>query len=193
LKTILPTIRRIGYSIVGDSAYVKSLYMSVPFKGVGNNDVLDAYNFYQSQLKITIERAFGVVVHRWAILRGPLVIPVQKVAPLVKCLCCLHNFCIDKNSETTKNVVNISEDVAEHLHGVVQATNILDSNSQGTQVTNRIVTFNNQGAPCELLGGGDHFDDCPHSRRWRDRTVTPMDVMVQSIENQQLLRPLAPP
>jgi hypothetical protein len=184
---------RIGYTILGDNAYVKSTYTSVPFKGVGNNDALDAYNFYESHLRITIERAFGVLVHRWAILRGPLVIPVQKVAPLVNCLCCLHNFCIDKNTGTTKNVANIPKDVAEHLYGVVQATNVVDSNFQGAQLTNRIITFDNQGAPCEFLGGGDHFDDCPHSWRWREGTVTPMDVMVQSIESQQLPRPLAPP
>ena len=51
--------------------------MSVPLKGiVGEYD--DAYNFYISQLQITIERAFGVLVHRWAILRRPLNCPYGK-------------------------------------------------------------------------------------------------------------------
>ena len=84
-KIILP-----GYTLIGDNAYVKKPYMSVPLKGyqTGYND---AYNFYHSQLRINIERAFGAYVHRWAILRSPLVIPTQKVAPLILCLCRLHN------------------------------------------------------------------------------------------------------
>ena len=72
--------------------------MSVPLKGiVGQYD--DAYNFYCSQLRITIERAFGVLVHRWEILRRPLTCPLSKVGSLVMCLCRLHNFCIDAKDE----------------------------------------------------------------------------------------------
>ena len=43
-----------GMTIVGDNTYVKKTYMSVPFKGsqTGYNDT---YNFYISQLRITIE------------------------------------------------------------------------------------------------------------------------------------------
>ena len=68
--------------------------MSVLLKGIVN-DYDNAYNFYVSQLRITIERAFGVLVHCWAILRRPLTCPLFKVGPLVMCLCRLHKFCID--------------------------------------------------------------------------------------------------
>ncbi|KAL3767702.1 hypothetical protein ACHAW5_007466 [Stephanodiscus triporus] len=55
-----------GGTIVGGCAYVKKLYMATPLKGfLGGYE--DAYNFYLSQLRIMIERAFGVLVHRWAI------------------------------------------------------------------------------------------------------------------------------
>jgi hypothetical protein len=82
-----------GLTLVGDNAYVKSMTMAVPFKG---NVTSLQDNFYQSQLRITIERAFSVLVHQWAILRGPLVVPLSKVPPLVSALCSLHNFCINK-------------------------------------------------------------------------------------------------
>ena len=48
------------------------------------------------QLRINIERAFGVYVHRWAILRAPLVILSGKVGPLVMCICHLRNDCNDE-------------------------------------------------------------------------------------------------
>ncbi|KAL7550464.1 hypothetical protein ACHAWF_013689, partial [Thalassiosira exigua] len=84
-KTILD-----GFTFVGDNAYVKKPYMAVPLKGV-LKCYKDTYNFYLSQLLIIIERCFGVFVHCWAILRAPLTIPIQKVAPLVEALVRLHN------------------------------------------------------------------------------------------------------
>jgi hypothetical protein len=66
-----------GFVIVGDCAYVKKQFMATPLRGVQDGPE-DAYNFYLSQLRITIERAFGVFVHRWAILRAPLLCPIAK-------------------------------------------------------------------------------------------------------------------
>ncbi len=63
-----------GGTLVGDCAYMKKSYMATPLKGFfGGHE--DAYNFYLSQLRITIEQAFGVLVHRWAILCAPIVCP----------------------------------------------------------------------------------------------------------------------
>jgi hypothetical protein len=97
----VPKIKK-GYTLVGDNAYVKTEYMSVPIKG-NKTEIEDSYNFYQSQLRITIERAFGVLVHRWSILRGPLTIPLFKVVPLVQALCKLHNFCINERLRSKQN------------------------------------------------------------------------------------------
>jgi hypothetical protein len=48
-----------GGTLVGDCAYVKKLFMATLLKGyLGGYG--DAYNFYLSQLRITIERAFSV-------------------------------------------------------------------------------------------------------------------------------------
>jgi hypothetical protein len=48
-----------GGTLVGDCAYVKKLYMATPLKGfLGGYE--DTYNFYLSQLRITVERAFGI-------------------------------------------------------------------------------------------------------------------------------------
>ena len=54
-----------------DNAYVNTSFMATPFKG-SNSGVKDAYNFYHSQLRINIECAFGMLVHRWGVLRKPL-------------------------------------------------------------------------------------------------------------------------
>ena len=67
-----------GMTLVGDNAYVKTRHMAVPMKGV-TDGYDDAYNFYLSQLRITIERTFGVFVHQWSILRAPLCFPITKI------------------------------------------------------------------------------------------------------------------
>ena len=92
-----------GLSIYGDNAYVNAPYMVTPFKAVSSG-VRDAYNFFQSQLRINIECAFGVLVNRWGILRSPipLNISLEKTTSLVRSLCLLHNWLIDE-----KDIENI--------------------------------------------------------------------------------------
>ena len=84
-----------GYTMVGDNAWVPRLWMAVPIPGHCISGTDDAYNFYHSQVRITIERAFGIFVHRWGILRRPLSVSILKVPPLIMCLMKLHNYCID--------------------------------------------------------------------------------------------------
>jgi hypothetical protein len=74
-----------GMTLVGDNVYVKKMYMAIPLRGQ-QSGWKDGYNFSISQIRITIERAFGVFVHRWSILRAPLTIPILKVPALVETL-----------------------------------------------------------------------------------------------------------
>ena len=86
-----------GLCIFGDCAYTNTKYLATPF--VSATDVKDDYNFYHSQLRINIECAFGMLVHRWAILRSALSskYSMKKIKELVRCLRSLHNFLIDCN------------------------------------------------------------------------------------------------
>ena len=101
-----------GLCLFGDNAYVNTPYMATPFKAVSCGPK-DDYNFYHSQVRINIECAFGILVHRWGILRKhiPYRISVLKTSSLVLALCKLHNFCIFHKQEipktTCKDVANI--------------------------------------------------------------------------------------
>ena len=98
-----------GYTMVGDNAWVPRQWMATPIPGHCITGTDDAYNFYHSQVRITIERAFGILVHRWGILRRPLSISILKVPPLVMCLMKLHNFCIETNSMSTPSTLRNDE------------------------------------------------------------------------------------
>jgi len=61
--------------LFGDNAYGNSPYTMVvtPLKGAKVGDVQDDFNYYyQLQVRIHVECAFGQYVHRWGILRWPL-------------------------------------------------------------------------------------------------------------------------
>ena len=76
-------IMKPGYTMVGDNAWVPRPWMATPIPGHCISGTDDAYNFYHSQVRITIERAFGVLVHRWGIVRRPLSVSILKVPALV--------------------------------------------------------------------------------------------------------------
>lgn len=59
LKTMPP-----GCFIVGDAAYPASDRVLVPYPGTALTLSQDAYNFYQSQARISIEQAFGIMVSK---------------------------------------------------------------------------------------------------------------------------------
>jgi hypothetical protein len=57
--------------LFGDNAYLNTNYMATPFAGVSGG-TKDAYNYYHSQLRIRVECAFGMLTHRWSILRSAI-------------------------------------------------------------------------------------------------------------------------
>jgi hypothetical protein len=178
-KNIITSVIRWGLTLVGGNVYVKSSSMSVPFKGGMTELVEDSYNFYQGQLRITIERTFGVLEHRWAILHVPLVVPIKKVAPLVSYLCRLHNYCINQKNllcESSEQLTSTVEDGARNINRLGLVTNKASS-TKTSAVNNSIVSFTDDNHPGALLNLGHHFDDCPLN--WYSRTSdnVPMDEM----------------
>jgi hypothetical protein len=124
--------------LYGDNAYVNNDYMAVPFLNT-QSDVKDDYNLFHSQVRINVECLFGILVNRWRILKSPLpaTIRIDKVTALVKCLCKLHNFCIQQLCPGVPG---------QYRHGPCTLMDLQDS----AELESR---------PLGLLGGGYHFDD----------------------------------
>ena len=142
-----------GLCFFGDNAYLNSIFMATPFSAVSGGSK-DAYNFYQSQLRIRIECAFGMLTHRWAILRSaiPMNISLKRTIALVIALAKLHNFCIDEKDLKVPAVPPIDELRTEMQGGVPLET---------TTMTGR------NPIPRQLIGGGNHFDDMDRASRRR--------------------------
>ena len=66
-KLECPGFLKQGLCLFGDNAYVNTSYMATPFKACYSGEK-DDYNFYHSQVRISIECAFGMLVNCWGIL-----------------------------------------------------------------------------------------------------------------------------
>ena len=148
--------------LFGDNAYVQSSYMCTPWKAVTSGPK-DAFNFYHSQVRINIECAFGILVHRWGMLRKaiPVGISVSRTTRLVLALCKLHNFCIANREEVAaayeKDVSSILLDGGCRLPRMDRSQDNWRYD-MGTDSPDRLT---------HLLDGGDHRED--HSQELRRR------------------------
>ena len=98
LKTVCQSLP-FPYHWIGDNAYTLTESMIVPFPGPNlhkSQPYFGAFNFYQSQLRITIECAFGVLVRRWGILWKAMEYGLDFQFQIVHACCRLHNFCIKR-------------------------------------------------------------------------------------------------
>lgn len=92
----------LGYTMFGNDAFVETNDMNVPITGKNISAYEDAYNFYLSQLRITIKRAYGILVPCFVILRAPLSMSIKKVTAFVMCLMKLQNNYIDNCGRRTE-------------------------------------------------------------------------------------------
>lgn len=165
-----------GHTIVGDNAYVKKMYMATPILGASAG-LEDAYNFYHSQVRIIVECAFGMLVHRWGILRGPLNCPIYKVGPLVMCLCRLHNFCINQRVEVSPGSYERDE------------IRVRSRAAMCRQECNEPVCLDSCGRPRSLLSGGHHWKDVGERAPASEQARCPMDYLVDVVREKDLRRP----
>jgi hypothetical protein len=152
--------------------------MIVPFKGA-KNGAKDAFNYFHSSLRINIECAFGMLVHRFGMLRKPIPmnISVSKTTSLLMCLCKIHNFCINESESILKllavDVMNIA------IEGGIELPNLDDGgDSSGDRID-------------ELMDGGDHLEDVyrPDRRQYEGENSLPVHEMLKMIENGGYRRP----
>jgi hypothetical protein len=105
---------------VGDAAYVDSKSMIIPFPGVNlhtTHPPKDWFNFWHSQIRITIERTFGIFVARWGIFWKCIEYPLDKTVAIVEACCRLHNFAVKQNVSI---INNIPDSVGMTPQGVLQ-------------------------------------------------------------------------
>eukprot|EP00171_Calliarthron_tuberculosum_P003357 IDg3357t1 len=85
----------VPYHLVDDDAYTCSNYMLVPVSAIRAppGSAADAYNFFQSSLRIHVDQAFGQLLTRWRLLGSRLSFSLRSTVHIIECTMALHNFC----------------------------------------------------------------------------------------------------
>lgn len=84
---------------LGDCAYPLAPFCMTPFIGTNVGEAEDAFNFYHSQLRITIERAFGIFVNVFGIFQSSMSYSIANTCEVVEACVRLHNFRIDQGCQ----------------------------------------------------------------------------------------------
>ena len=143
----------------------------------------DGFNFFQSQVRINIECAFGILVHRFGILRKPIPvnISVQKTTSLVLALCKLHNFCINQNDS------NVSSAFESDVANIVREGGIYrpSMDKDGNATWSYDFQESSKDRLSSILDGGDHHGDLSREdhRKYRYRKHLPRDAILRKVRN----------
>ena len=154
----------------GDNAYVNIFFIATPFPNISSGETAkDAYNFYHSQLRITIEGAFAWLTQIWGMLRAqmPKNYSIKKIMAVVSCLCRLHNFLIDDKDDAAPVPSSAEDEWNLAVNGAVPL-----QRRDGMQL------------PLQLMDGGHHHNDDPlRSRREqrRDLPTLPRGQMLTTV------------
>lgn len=99
--------------LVGDSAYTIHKHLLVPFRNNGHlTDQQIYFNNSLSSVRVTIERAFGLLKNRFRrILNCCPLTDMEFIPKYVLACCVLHNMCLMKNDLIDIEVIN-----AENVH-----------------------------------------------------------------------------
>lgn len=92
------------YFYLGDCAYPLSPQCITPHIGSAVSAEDDAFNFFHSQLRITIERSFGIFVNVFGIFHSPLLFSIATSCSVVEACVRLHNFRIDNRCQHVARV-----------------------------------------------------------------------------------------
>jgi len=185
-----PGFMKEGLCLFGDNAYVNTSYMATPYSAIKEGSK-DAYNYFHSNVRITVECAFGMFVHRWGVLRKPFStkVSIAKVSSTVRCLCRLHNFCVDERLD--RNANSPAGSPSEERNEAI-ASQLAQDEFNIILNGGLYASGDNKEAPIKLRNGGHHFDNISRNVRRRRAIlgdVLPREKLLLVVERMGLRRP----
>jgi hypothetical protein len=92
----------------------------------------DAFNFFHSQLRITIERSFGIFVNVFGIFHSPLLFSIATCCDVVEACVRLHNYRIDNGCQHVARVVTAAATFREAYDRSNDVFDVLDDDRYAT-------------------------------------------------------------
>jgi hypothetical protein len=137
--------------LVGDAAYECTDWCLTPYPGrLGKGLTIekDNYNFYQSQMRINIERTFGMLVKRFGILGRAQTSPLDHVSLAVAVCIKVHNECIkdsDFADDFDDSAMNTMDDHTTRRKTATRRLSTLTTTTRGRAAMRSATTSQLQG------------------------------------------------
>ena len=87
------------FYFIGDSAYALLAYFLIPYDDGEPGCPKDAFNYWHSRSRITIECAFGELIMRWGIFLRTLRFDLRQINKIIRATMLLHNFIVDQRGD----------------------------------------------------------------------------------------------
>lgn len=87
-----------NYILVGDSGYRNSMYMATPFLNI-ESAAHNLYNESQIRTRNVVERSYGVLKRRFAVLSTGIKMQLQATQKIIVACAVLHNIAIDARED----------------------------------------------------------------------------------------------
>jgi hypothetical protein len=133
-----------GEFILGDSAYVLSQYMLMPYTGEDASSRENVeFNQVFSGARVIIEHVMGLLKGRWSSLRG-IRIQIKTKADFVRVnrwiLCCLilHNIVLFCNDQWELDAEDLAREAQDRVAVAAMANRPPASSALGVQLRNRV-------------------------------------------------------
>ena len=154
LDELTAELEKLGLFLVGDSAHNMKPTLLTPFLDALSQSDEDAFNFWLSNSRITIECAFGELIMRWGLFWRTLKFSLYSAGDIIKAAMLLHNFLVDEREDESDpedveyfrdfSFADLSEDEVPSL--LRRPTN---------EVPDALVTDNNEPRPRGRPSCGD--------------------------------------
>lgn len=108
LKELTDTLKENRHFLVGDSAYSMSAFFLAPDDNAQPCSPEDAYIFWHSNSRITIECSFGEMIMWCGLFWRPLQHSLKTSSTIIRAVAMLHNFLVDHRKNP--NVLRMEEE-----------------------------------------------------------------------------------
>ena len=150
LKPMQDQLFQSSYYILGDSAYAIEGFIIPPYDNAKVKSPEDAFNFYHSSARITVECAFGEIDRRWEIFWSSISYSLFNTCIICEAGMHLHNFLVDYRNSMIDPSSESS--IENEIFILDQLDNNIISTAVGTDATRPRGRPTNEEIVCRMNG-----------------------------------------
>jgi len=108
------------FVVVADDAFPLKTYMLKPYPGRLYDDTnTRIFNYRLSRARRVVENAFGILVNRWRVLRGRMLVEPETAEKVVLAVCTLHNYLAKPKQSCSAYLPPGMADTVDPMNGLV--------------------------------------------------------------------------